>query len=137
MRKYKITINDKYEANGSRFLNFDLADILELIQERGVNLTWQLCHLDFIDNKGCDGSLLESISKANSGSETFIKWNDVEKLGKCFNQIIDAKLIGKNKDEVIIISAFDSSFWEVITDNQTIIEKLKVRFKNIEIDDID
>lgn len=137
MRKYQITINDKYEANGSKFLDFDLADILKLIQEHGVNLTWQLCHLEFIDNKGCNENLLENINKANSGSEVFIEWDDLEKLSKCFNQIIDAKFIGDSKDEMLIINAVDSSFWEVITNNQALVEKFKIRFKNIEIGTIE
>lgn len=143
MKSRGIRIED--EANG--VISVELSQILEEIHD-GSAFYWSIL---FFEGIGClegGGSVLDLENKIyKSERGFFINWSDLNTLFEKLHQIIWVILIGC-KDESLLrryetdqemyetcdvyIEMHDSSFWEVFSKDESLIERLAAKFKKIE-----
>lgn len=124
-----IKIQDKMLLNsGGSFLSFDLRDILAVIGEPVNESRWRCYDLCYTANK--DGRVREI-------REERLKLSGKELTSLAFeiHQTIDgrfeAKSEGAAKKPWLVIVAFDSSWFEVWSSKDWVIEKLKGHFKMV------
>lgn len=125
-----------------------LSDILVQISD-GNNLNWSVLFLDGILNPSQNLTLTELKKKINhSENGMLIKWNDLIKLSDVFFQIYEVIILGSKdltvlhryKDEQemhlrcdIVIELIDCAFWEIFSKNESLISKIKAKFKETEL----
>jgi len=73
-----------------------------------------------------EGELMEKVN-------TEISFSELLHVAKNVVQIIDCEINGISSSDKLTISAVDSSFWEIITENEKIISCVTNTFKEIEI----
>jgi len=123
-----------------------LPDVLEAISD-GNFFYWSLLYLYASGDLGEDKSMLvfeKEIYDSEKGF--FITWDELNSLAKKFYQIIDITIIGcrdksllrcyDNDQEMyetcdIVIEMIDSSYWEVFSKDEALINKLAAKFKEI------
>lgn len=119
----RILISD--EKNN--FLAFDLIDILKVIDEKALLSIWKISDVECI---GEDAEKLHNISDMGiqiTGKELF-------SISSNLLQIIDGDFeayLGPQKLPWLIIKAVDSSEYEVESDDENVINKLKISFSNV------
>ena len=144
MKTFGIRIKD--EKNGYIFV--ELKDILEMIQN-GNLLHWSILWLEASGDLGNGQSMIlfeEKIAKNEKG--LIISWEDLKSLSTKFDQIIELCIIGcKDKNLLnryencnimykkcdIVIEMIDGSFWEIHSNDELFINKIKNRFNKIEL----
>ena len=119
------------------------------IIENGNLFYWSILWLEASGNLGENNSII-SLEKniANSKDGLLIKWEDLILLSNKFDQIIELSIIGcKDKNLLkrykifeetykicdIEIEMIDGSFWEVYSKDLDFINKIKEKFKDIEL----
>ncbi len=143
MKTKGIRIKDK--RNGIIYVQ--LPDILNEIYN-GMLMNWSILFLDAVGDLGEGKSLPEFEQQIyNSEKGFFIKWDILNILSTQFTQIIniiligcfDEKLLVRYKDDKemyetcdIVIEMFDSSFWEVFSKDESMINRLAAKFKEVE-----
>lgn len=127
------------DDSDNNVLKFDLRDILAEIKE-GANYIWSIENLSInylnvpdaqFEVSNPDFQLIHLIEEREGKYP--INWNDLLKISKNNIQVIDGIFYGYNT-HTIIISAFDSSYWRVSTDDDDLILRLKARFKSTRLD---
>jgi hypothetical protein len=111
----------------------------------GEELTWSILYLDGIGDLDMDKSITELedfIQESHCGY--ILDWNELTKIAKKFEQVIDIVLVGSRDRSVlhkydndlemykkceITIIMFDSSFWEVISKNNDIVDHFAHSFQ--------
>lgn len=143
MKATGIRILDK--DNG--VLNVQLYDILKEISN-GSLFAWSILCLEASGNLGSDKSILEFEKGINESERgLFITWEELNMLSKKFHQIINMVLLGcKDKNFLrryehdremcetcdIVIDMMDSSYWEVFSKDEQLINRLALKFKDIQ-----
>lgn len=129
-----------------RVVSVELPDILEEIWD-GNLLQWSILYLEAIGDLGENRSIADFEEEIfNFKDGLHINWEDLNLLSKKFNQVIDIILIGsKNKHLLrrytddhemyeicdIVIQMIDSSYWEVFSQDKSLIDRLATKFKKI------
>lgn len=143
MKVKGIRILDKVK----RVVSVELPDILEEIPN-GNLFHWSILCLEAMGHLE-EGKSIPVFEKQIGDSEKglFIDWNDLNTLSKKFYQIIDITLIGckdknllrryKNDQEMyetcdMIIEMIDSSYWEIFSKDDQLINRLSKKFKDTE-----
>lgn len=143
MKTKGIRILDKK----NRIVNAELPDILKQIPN-GDTFFWSILYLDSTGNLG-DGKSIPIFQKQIFDSERgiFITWKELNDLSHKFWDLMDITLIGskdinflrryKNDRDMyetcdIVIEMIDSSFWEVFSKDEQLINRLASKFKEIE-----
>ncbi len=122
-----------------------LKDILEEID--GANYFWSILFFDgmgLLKNWNSLDDFENNVNKSEKG--LFINWKDLNDLANQFDEIIDILIIGSKNQKVLVryddseemykscdfvINKFDSSYWEVFSNDQRFIQKFSEKFKKI------
>lgn len=129
-------------------VSVELQDILKEISD-GELLNWAVLYLEATGHLD-DGRSIRAFEEQiiNSENGFFINWNELNKVSKKINQIIDITLLGcKNKNDLrryensqamyencdIVIEMIDSSYWEIFSKNEQLIAKLASKFINVNL----
>jgi len=130
-----IKINDFVSTGeGSKYLSIDLIDILNCIEKNGEGYKWKLVYLeDYVLKEGPDPAFAEYLHELMEKVNTEISFSELLHVAKNVVQIIDCEINGISSSDKLTISAVDSSFWEIITENEKIISCVTNTFKEIEI----
>lgn len=123
-----------------------LQDILQEVQN-GNMLFWSILFLNAIGGLGEEKSIPLFMRQINDSEKGFsISWKDLNLLPPKFDQILDIVIIGcynekslhryKSDRELyetcgIYIEMVDSSFWEVFSKDESLIDRLAMKFKDI------
>lgn len=128
-------------------VSVQLHDILREVSN-GHLFTWSILCFDSMVDLGKDKSILEFEKVINdSKKDSFITWEELNILSKKFHQIIDMVLLGcKDKNSLrryehdrdmcetcdIVIDMIDTSYWEVFSKDDHLINRLASKFKDIQ-----
>lgn len=110
-------------------LTFDLRDILALIGEKAIRSTWLLSEVESIGGHASD--VLNRIS--DEGRK--IDGAELISLSRRVSQIVDGTFEAFDKDvncPWITIQAVDSSAYDVITEDQNILNMIRKNFFSVE-----
>ncbi len=144
MQTYGIRISDSKD----NVLNVKISDILKLIK-KGNDLSWCILFLDGIPNPKNANTINSYKNKINKSKEGLkLKWDDLNFIGDQLFQIYETIILGcKNKDFLhrydndqlmyqscdIVIELVDCAFWQIFSKNQHLIDRIKKRFKEVEL----
>lgn len=144
MKVRGIRISDSRD----RVVSVELPDILEEIRD-GNLLQWSILYLEATGDLGEDRSIADFEEKIfNLEDGLYINWEDLNILSKKFNQVIDIIIIGSksklllrrytNDHEMyetcdVVIQMIDSSYWEVFSQDKSLIDRLSTKFKKIKL----
>ena len=128
-----LTIHDLDDRG---VLAFDLRDLLRVIGPRAITAEWTIT--DPVESgfeaTGPGGERLEALAEASAqiaGAELIAIAEDTQ-------QVIWGDFAGKlpnvQNQDWVTIRAFDSSFFEVETSDEAVIEKLKSHFRDVRIE---
>jgi hypothetical protein len=120
-----VTIRDTDERNGHRFLNFDVATILSLIEDKLRDSVWKCSELD------CLGENAKTIHDI-ADQKRVISGNELLQIMSGVYQTIDGKFEGYMNDEYLpflMIEAIDSSHFNVWCEDSGVIDKLTGHFE--------
>jgi len=111
-------------------LSFDLVDLLRELGERLSNTEWE------VDNVETSGESAEDLEELET-LETLkgrVTGDRLKQIATGLYQVIWGTFSGFDPGQTkpwIIISAFDSSWFDVTTDDDSLIEQLKRRFTSV------
>ncbi len=144
MQTHGIRISDSKD----NVLNVKISDILKLIQ-KGNDLNWCILFLDGTPNPGNADTVNDYKNKINKSKEGLkLKWDDVFFIGNQLFQIYETIILGcKNQEFLhrydkdqemyqscdVVIELVDCAFWQVFSKNQDLIDRIKRRFKEVEL----
>ena len=131
----------------NRIVCVELPDILKEIHN-GSSLHWSILYLCASGHLG-EGKSIPEFEKQIYDSEKgfFIKWEDLNSLSNKFYEVIDIIIIGCTSKELLlryendqemyetcdlVIEMVDSSYWEVFSKDEELINRLASKFKEIE-----
>jgi len=129
----KLLISD---SNNITPLSFELRDILQLLED-GEKFSWLLekMYINYLipdvthtEPSKSDSDLLELIIDSEKYE---IKWKELIRIANFHIQIINGKITGNCGEELITITAFDSSYWIIETNLDSLINKIKGRFESV------
>lgn len=120
-----VTITDS--SKDGRFLAVDLADILRLLGSRAEDAEWELSEVE------CVGVAADTVyqlaeSKARVPGRTLLR------LASDVTQVIEGVFAGYLTSQAqpwIIIRAVDSSAYDVQTEDQDILRRIKQQYKRV------
>lgn len=121
-----VTIHDTVIRNGSRFLGFDLRDILNLARDRAIESTWVCTHVD------CVGPTSDDVHAASeSGAE--ICGSRLFQLAEGIRQTIDGTFSAYlfSDKPWCVIRAIDSTLFVVITADEAFLSQIRQRFADV------
>lgn len=121
-------------------LALDLRDVLQLLAPRSLQASWTVSSIksskpghDWFEATGEGGERLEALAQKNlrvSGAELLA-------LAEKTQQVIWGEFTGsapnRPEDTWVIIRAVDSTFYEIETDDETVLNKLVSTYKDIRI----
>jgi hypothetical protein len=115
-----LTIADTSDG----FLTFDLFDILELLHEQAVSLSWTCSAVE------CVGETADKVH-ALSDSGHSVRGADLSILARGITQTIDGVFVGHAADGVAVlrICAVDSTSWDIFAD-EDVLNILRARFSH-------
>jgi hypothetical protein len=126
----RLIIRDGTEAGGSGGLDFGLCDILHAIDQKGRTLSWRGRDIGYISKDERDVAVIQALGGGGvvSGSALF---DGIDQL----LQVIDGEFEGTEPGSaapLVIIRAIDSSWWEVLSDDETVLAAIRRRFRAVE-----
>jgi hypothetical protein len=115
-------------------LALDLRDLLQLLSPASLEATWTVTSADEpFEATGEGGWQLEKLAKQDAQ----ISGVELSALAKGTAQVIWGEFIGvlanAPRSRWVTISAVDSSFYEVITSDEGVVDKVQASFRNVEI----
>jgi hypothetical protein len=123
MISYGVTIDDV--ADEDPWLAVHLPDILDLFVTEVKNSQWKI----FVED--CLGDTAEQLW-AISDSKTVISGQKLRELASGVYQIIDGEFTGchsEEQDAWIVIRAVDSSWYDVYSRDEYVVERIRQRYK--------
>lgn len=120
-----LTINDRDEQG---VLKFDLKDILRLAGERALQSDWKLTEVEALGKDAAEE--IHQISDCHS----LVDGRKLKKLADDVWQIVDGRLEAYDDDTDnpwLVISAVDSSAYDVQTDDEGLLEGLRAHFESV------
>lgn len=130
METMLIRLNDNNEG----ILSIDLKEILDTIKPIHELYSWYVYFVDFEQiSKNFDQvfPLLKSVNE-NKG-KTPISWEELYLIAESLKQTIDIDFVGEHIGDRIFIRAVDSSFWEIETSNEKLLEYISLKFNDVQI----
>jgi hypothetical protein len=121
-----ITVTDR-SSEDSRFLSFDLLDLLLLLGEEGQDAEWIVSGLE------CLGPRADELYRLLS-NETRISGRHLFDVAKGITQVIDGSFAAYCDGEPIpwlIIRAVDSSGYDIETDDEDVLTRIREHFKEV------
>ncbi len=144
MKTCSIRISD----SKNNTLDVELSDILEEIYD-SANLNWSILFLDGTPNPGQGKFLAEYIKKINrSENGLCLSFEELKNLSDKFSQIFETIVIGAYNGNLlhryqqekdmratcdVVIELIDCAFWEIHVKDVKVIERIKDKFKEIEL----
>jgi hypothetical protein len=119
---FGIKIQDSRPGGGP--LSFGLADVLKVIGEPALSSEWRCLNLRYIGRKNETWDEFREKRKRFSGK-------DFVDFAALVGQVIDGEFIAKkhgSNKAWLIIKAVDSSWFEVWSSKQKVLEEMKSRF---------
>lgn len=113
------------------FLSFDLTDLLDVVGADAVGSTWILRNVECVGRPSSDA--VEALHRASDKSEE-LSGERLVALAREIIQVIDGEFIGRRSaesDPWIVITAVDSSWFDVETTDETLLLKLRARFNEV------
>jgi hypothetical protein len=132
MNTYKIKIDDKIQSGGSHILNFDLKEILSSIENSSKTYNWLLSYYEFVAFRNPNTQANNLIIETKENTPLKILWEDLVLIAQAVLQTENMLLEGTDDKTFVKIEAIDTSFWEIETNNQLIIESINKDFKSVE-----
>lgn len=139
-----VRISDKL----GHFLSPTLGDILEEVHN-GHLYHWSVIEIDGVLNSGQKHSLFEFEKKVRESDQGWVmNWNELTLLSNVFFQIYDITIIGSVSIDRLrkfgggedlyktcdfLLNLFDSSYWEVFSNDQHFLCRLKEKFRDVEL----
>lgn len=117
------------DVDDRNILTVDLEKILGLFAQAAESSQWQVSDVEAI-GEAAAGELHEL-----SNENAIVPGSRLMRLASEINQIIDGKFSGYRPGESepwIVISAVDSSFFEVFTDVVSVLNQIRERFNDVE-----
>ena len=121
----------------SAFLDFDLRDLLAILSPRSQESEWVVCPVvlfkskeDMFEATDKGGDQLEILAEAR----TRVSGDNLAAIAARTRQVIWGQFIaylGQKPEPWLILSAIDSTFWEIITEDTSVLEKIKQAFKDV------
>jgi len=102
-------------------LSFDLRELLDVLGDNGVGATWHCTVGDFVPGKG------SKYLPAAYDAATAVPGAILYQIASQTLQIIDGRFTAMREgasEPWVILEAVDSSFWEVTTEDQQVIEAM-------------
>lgn len=143
------------KAKGIRILDkknntvsVELPDILQEIHN-GNLLSWSILYLEATGHLG-EGQSITDFEKLIKYSKKglFITWDNLNALSHKFYDLMHIIIIGSKDDALlrryekdqemyetcdVVIEMFDSSYWEIFSKNEDLINRLAAKFKDIKL----
>jgi len=129
-------------------LRVTLSDILKEVAD-GSSFYWVILFLDGTPNPGKGVFLQEYENKINNSENGLtIKWDELLSISSNFFQMFETIILGSKDPKLlkryekeedmyrtcdIVIDLIDCAFWEVYSKEQSFINKLKKKFKEVEL----
>lgn len=121
-----VTISD---TDSRGFLSFDLRDILRLLGSRGLASMWHVRGVECIGGEAAD-----ALHRVSDSGE-LLDGSRLESLARDITQVIDGEFSGRlpdSQDVWIVIRAVDSSAFDVLTDDESILHALIGHFARVD-----
>lgn len=126
-----IEIRDGISASG--FLDFDLADILDALSAFTAGSVWRCRGLEVTSrDDAIDVHELERASESESGVR--MTTDELSSFARRISQVIDGEFVAtrpRESDPCVIVRAVDSSWWEVFSSDDRIIDAARSRFRDL------
>jgi hypothetical protein len=120
-----IIIRDGTEPDGPDGLEFDLREVLAALGKRAVESRWRSSYLQYVSRDEQDISVLERL-----GAELVVSGADFVNGIDRLLQVIDGEFEALDKNgRWVVIRAVDSSWWEVWSDDQSVLETVRAKFR--------
>lgn len=127
-----------YDLLPQSVLSFDLRDLIRLLAPRSLRATWTVSTvkssepgLEWFEATGEASEQLEAMAQ----KDTRIRGADLSALAKKTRQVIWGEFVGslpeKPDEEWITIRAVDSTFYEITTLDETVLNLIKSSFKDV------
>jgi hypothetical protein len=120
-----LTIADKDDRN---ILRFDLKDILRLVGEKGLESVWTLHGIESVNGEVADEMhRLSDTGIAISGAR-------LKFLADRILQVIDGEFRGASdtaSEPWVSIRAIDSSAFDVLTNDEDVLQRFEVNFEEV------
>ena len=139
-----LEIHDKKPAtNGlGSFLSFDLRDIINQLAPLSLQAVWIVCPVKFFKSDeelfeatDVGGKSLEKLAE----SDSLISGLELAAIAEKTRQVIWGQFIGhlpNSSEPWVVISAIDSTFYEIISDDETVLSKIRSGFSDIRQSDL-
>jgi hypothetical protein len=126
----KMIIRDGAESLKAGALTFDLVDVLHALGPKVVSSRWRCSNLWYVSANERD---IEVLERASAQGE-LVGGDDLLHAAARLSQTIDGQfegVIGEG-DPWVIVRAVDSSWWEVSSDDQSVLDAVRARFQSTE-----
>jgi hypothetical protein len=126
----KLIILDGTEPPKAGALTFDLVDVLHALGPKVVSSRWRCSNLWYVSANEQD---IEVLERASAQGE-LVDGGDLLRAAGRLSQVIDGQfegLIG-DRDPWVIFRAVDSSWWEVLSDERSVLDAVRARFQSVE-----
>jgi hypothetical protein len=129
----KLEIWDLHERG---YLAFDLRDLMRLLAPRSLAALWTVVcpensEVEALEATGEGGVELERLAK--KGAQ--ITGTELAAIAERTNQVIWGEFVGSlpSNEQWIVIRAFDSTFYEIITADDAVLDTLQATFRDIRL----
>ena len=128
--RVRLVIRDGTEPGGRGYLDFDLLEVLAALGDRALESRWLAHDLEYISKDELDVPIIEAMARgqAVSGQELA---SGIEAL----LQVIDGEFLATapgDEHPWIVVKAFDSTRWEVVSADAKAHEAIRNAFRVVE-----
>jgi len=124
-------------------LTFDLRDLVELLAPRSLQATWTVSTVkssersdQLFEATGEGGEKLEALAKEDAE----LSGPELARLARETHQVIWGQFVGafpsKSRDRWITIRAVDSTYYEITTIDEAVLNKIKSAFNDVRHADV-
>jgi len=126
----RLIIRDGTLPGGGGGLNFDLREILQALGRKGRNCTWRGRDIQYVSRDERDVAPIEALGAggAVSGTELIDR---IEQLLQVIHRQFEGTESGGGAP-LAIVRAIDSSWWEVLSDDETVLAAIRQRFSAVD-----
>jgi len=122
-----VIIRDGTEPGGSGGLEFDLAEVLAALGQRAVTSRWRCTRLHYTSRDERNVAVLERAGTDGQAVEGSDLTGGIEQL----LQVIDGEFeaFDETDSRWAVIRVVDSSWWEVWSDDKSVLEVVRTTFR--------
>jgi hypothetical protein len=124
-----VIIRDGTEPGGRGALDFDLVEVLAALGSRVYEARWRCTHIRYTSKDERDIRVLEQVASGEVVSGGNLS-DGIDQL----MQVIDGEFEGLDESgqRWVLIRAVDSSWWEVWSDDVSVLDVVRTTFRNTE-----